>query len=183
VDHRTLRIVTRLVLAACSLSLVGLVGLVGAAASPAAVRSAPVAAYSWPLLPGPDVITSNFDPPSQPWLAGNRGVDLAGRPAKSVHASQPGLVTFAGQIAGIGVVAVTDGALRTTYEPLQVTVQRGERVTAGQVIGRLSVKGSHCAPRACLHWGLLRGSDYLDPLALLGLEQVRLLPLEDRTES
>jgi hypothetical protein len=28
-----------------------------------------------------------------------------------------------------------------------------------------------------LHWGLLRGTDYLDPLALLGLERVRLLPL------
>jgi len=31
---------------------------------------------------------------------------------------------------------------------------------------------------ACLHWGLLQGDVYLDPLALLGLGRVRLLPLK-----
>jgi len=51
-------------------------------------------------------------------------------------------------------------------------------VSAGAVLGRLTLAGSHCGPAACLHWGLLRGGDYLDPLALLGLEQVRLLPFD-----
>jgi murein DD-endopeptidase MepM/ murein hydrolase activator NlpD len=67
--------------------------------------------------------------------------------------------------------------LRTTYEPVQVAVHRGQQVSRGEVLGRLSLAGSHCLPTACLHWGLLRGDAYLDPLALLGLEQVRLLPL------
>jgi murein DD-endopeptidase MepM/ murein hydrolase activator NlpD len=130
------------------------------------------------LLPGPDAVVKGFDPPAKPWLAGNRGVDLAGRPGEAVRAATSGVISFAGQIAGVGVVAVTDGPFRTTYEPLKVAVRKGEPVTAGTILGRLTLAGSHCAPRACLHWGLLRSSDYLDPLALLGLEQVRLLPLD-----
>lgn len=134
-------------------------------------------AAGWPLRPAPDTISADFDPPAKPWLAGNRGVDLAGHPGETVHAATSGIVTFAGSVAGVGVVTVTDGALRTTYEPLRTTVHKGQRVTVGTVLGRLTLAGSHCPPQACLHWGLLRGSDYLDPLALLGLEQVRLLPV------
>jgi murein DD-endopeptidase MepM/ murein hydrolase activator NlpD len=110
----------------------------------------------------------DFDPPPKPWLAGNRGLDLAGRPGQAVHAANAGVVTFAGPVGGIGAVAITFGALRTTYEPVDPAVHRGETVRVGQVIGHLT--GS------ALHWGLLRGTDYLDPLALLGLLRVRLLP-------
>jgi murein DD-endopeptidase MepM/ murein hydrolase activator NlpD len=169
---------TRLALTVVPLALGGL----------AAFGSAPVSANSppdplpvagWPLLPGPDTITGDFNPPTEPWLAGNRGVDLAGRPGQAVHAATDGVVTFAGSVAGVGIVTVTSGALRTTYEPLRVAVHAGQQITRGAVLGQLTLAGSHCAPDACLHWGLLRGTDYLDPLALLGLEQVRLLPLPD----
>jgi murein DD-endopeptidase MepM/ murein hydrolase activator NlpD len=114
-------------------------------------------------------VVRDFDPPAAPWLAGNRGLDLAGRRGETVRAANAGIVTFAGRVGGVGAVSVSFGALRTTYEPVDPTVRKGARVAAGQVIGRLD------AP--ILHWGLLRGSDYLDPLALLGLERVRLLPL------
>jgi murein DD-endopeptidase MepM/ murein hydrolase activator NlpD len=134
--------------------------------------------WQWPLRPGPDRVVRDFDPPPRPWLAGNRGVDLAGQAGERVRAAGAGEVSFAGVIAGVGVVSVTSGPLRTTYEPLTVGVHRGQQVAAGAVLGRLTLAGSHCLPAACLHWGLLRGSDYLDPLALLGLEQVRLLPLD-----
>ncbi len=136
---------------------------------PARAASSPLTAYGWPLLPGPDRIVRDFDPPAQPWLAGNRGLDLAGRGGEAVHAANSGIVTFAGPVGGVGAVAVTFGALRTTYEPLTPTVRRGQQVRVGQLIGRLDT--------SVLHWGLLRGTDYLDPLALLGLERVRLLPL------
>ena len=43
--------------------------------------------------------------------------------------------------------------------------------------GTLELAGSHCFPRACLHWGWLRGETYLDPLGLVGAGPVRLLPL------
>ncbi|HVW81212.1 MAG TPA: M23 family metallopeptidase [Mycobacteriales bacterium] len=169
---------TRLGLTVVPFALGGLISL--GSAAPNATAPAPGAgrpAADWPLQPGPDAVTAGFDPPAEPWLAGNRGVDLAGRPGEPVHAATSGVITFAGSIAGVGVVTVTDGALRTTYEPLQVRVRRGQRVEVGTVLGRLTAAGSHCAPQTCLHWGLLRGSDYLDPLALLGLEQVRLLPI------
>ena len=93
-------------------------------------------------------------------------------------AAGDGVVSFAGPIAGIGVVSVTQGALRTTYEPVRPLVRAGEPVGRGQLLGRLALSGSQCLPAACLHWGLLRGTTYLDPLALLGLSQVRLLPLD-----
>jgi murein DD-endopeptidase MepM/ murein hydrolase activator NlpD len=148
-----------------------------ATASPP-LRAAPVASWSWPLRPAPDRVVRDFDPPAQPWLAGNRGIDLAGRTGEVVRAAGAGIVSYAGVIAHVGVVSVTSGPLRTTYEPLRVRVHRGQEVATGTVLGRLTLAGSHCLPAACLHWGLLRGDDYLDPLALLGLERVRLLPLD-----
>jgi murein DD-endopeptidase MepM/ murein hydrolase activator NlpD len=152
-----------------------------AASSQAAPSQSLVAGWAWPLRPEPDRVVRDFDPPAQPWLAGNRGVDLAGHSGELVRAAGAGVVSYAGTIAGIGIVSVTSGGLRTTYQPLRVTVRRGDVVAAGAVLGRLTLLGSHCPPAACLHWGLLSGSGsdsvYLDPLALLGLEQVRLYPL------
>jgi len=130
----------------------------------------------WPLQPQPDVVTP-FDPPADPWGAGHRGVDLAGHPGQVVGAALPGTVAFAGSIAGKPVVTVTHGARRTTYEPVVATVSRGDVVAAGDPIGRLAVLHGHCLPAACLHWGLLRGDTYLDPLLLVGGGPVRLLPL------
>ena len=130
----------------------------------------------WPLTPRPEVVTP-FDPPSSPWGAGHRGVDLLGRPGQAVLSALPGTVTFAGTLAGRGVVVVDHGALRTTYEPVEASVPVGSAVPAGGVIGTLQSGGSHCFPRACLHWGLLAGERYLDPLSLLGPSPVRLLPL------
>ena len=43
--------------------------------------------WQWPLRPGPDRVVRDFDPPPRPWLAGNRGVDLAGRAGEPVRAA------------------------------------------------------------------------------------------------
>jgi hypothetical protein len=84
---------------------------------------------------------------------------------------------FAGRIAGRGVVVVGHGATRTTYEPVAASVAVGSALAAGDVIGVLELPGSHCFPRACLHWGWIAGDTYLDPLRLVGAGPVRLLPL------
>jgi murein DD-endopeptidase MepM/ murein hydrolase activator NlpD len=131
---------------------------------------------TWPLSPEPEVL-AEFDPPASRWGAGHRGVDLAGSVGQPVLAAQAGTVRFAGRIAGRGVVVVDHGATRTTYEPVAASVAVGDRVAAGAVLGRLELLGSHCLPRACLHWGLVRGKTYLDPLTLVGAGPVRLLPL------
>jgi murein DD-endopeptidase MepM/ murein hydrolase activator NlpD len=129
----------------------------------------------WPLRPEPEVV-NRFAPPPVAWAAGHRGVDLRGRPGQQVRAARAGAVTFAGRIAGRGVVVVSHGDTRTTYEPVTASVARGDLVAQGAVLGRLELLGSHCLPRACLHWGLIRGETYLDPLTLVGRGPVRLLP-------
>jgi murein DD-endopeptidase MepM/ murein hydrolase activator NlpD len=123
-------------------------------------------------------VVTGFDPPDSPWGAGHRGVDLLGTVGQVVHAALPGRVSFAGVLAGRGVVVVDHGDTRTTYEPVDATVSLGDAVAAGHPIGRLALPGSHCLPRACLHWGWIEGADtYLDPLRLVGAGPVRLLPL------
>jgi murein DD-endopeptidase MepM/ murein hydrolase activator NlpD len=129
----------------------------------------------WPLDPKPEVVRG-FEPPSGPWAAGHRGVDLLGAPDEQVRAALAGHISFAGTLAGRGVVVVEHGSYRTTYEPVQPTVHRGDAVATGQVIGTLQSGLSHCAPRTCLHWGLIEGTTYQDPLTLIGGGPVRLLP-------
>ncbi len=131
----------------------------------------------WPLDPVPQVV-AGFDPPASTWGAGHRGVDLLGTPGQRVRAALAGRVSFVGRIAGRGVVVVDHGATRTTYEPVvrqRRDRERGRRRRAGSA--RWSSRGSHCPPRACLHWGWIRGDTYLDPLRLVGAGPVRLLPL------
>jgi murein DD-endopeptidase MepM/ murein hydrolase activator NlpD len=142
-----------------------------------ALRGGPAGAFRWPLDGAPRVVR-RFDPPAQPWLPGHRGVDLTGTPGATVRAAGAGRVRFAGRIAGRPVISVDHaGGLRTTYEPVEPVVRIGDEVSPGEPIGRLAVGHPGCAASACLHWGLRRGDVYLDPLALLGLGQVRLLPL------
>lgn len=134
----------------------------------------------WPLTPEPDVVRP-FEPPPDPYASGHRGVDLAGAPGRAVLAALPGTVGFAGSIGGKPVVTVLHGGRRTTYEPVVASVERGQPVAAGDVLGRLVPTDGHCFPATCLHWGLVVGNgdgeQYVDPLSLVGSGPVRLLPL------
>ncbi|MBC9956783.1 M23 family metallopeptidase [Yimella sp. cx-51] len=150
----------------------------GPPAAPTSVSSAPRTGYVWPLRPDPAVVRP-FIAPSQKWAAGHRGVDLLSSTDARVHAAGDGVVSFSGVIAGRGTVAVTHrNGWRTTYEPLATRVQQGATVSAGDLIGTLTPEASHCAPRACLHWGLVIGDrNYRDPLMLLKPQRVVLLPV------
>lgn len=177
------------------LALLGVVGGLGvpvAAAQPQAVlRGEPaltaIAArwtsplrFRWPLAGTPRVVR-RFDPPPKPWLAGHRGVDLAAEPGAVVRSPAAGVVSFSGRIAGRGVVSLQHpGGLRTTYEPVEPDVDLGAQLAAGDPIGVLVAGHPGCSALACLHWGLRRGAEYLDPLSLLGLGRVRLLPARRR---
>ena len=142
--------------------------------SPVAARTTK---WDWPT--SSHVVTRGFDRPAQNWLPGHRGIDLAGVAGDSVFAAGNGEVKFAGTLAGKGVVVISHGSVRTTYEPVLARVSVGEHVTVGQVIGELQPGESHCATISsvsCLHWGLIRGEVYLNPLVLVK-KQVRLLPM------
>ncbi|NEA65385.1 M23 family metallopeptidase [Streptomyces sp. SID12488] len=130
----------------------------------------PTIARAWPVGSRPLVLRA-WEPPPTPYARGHRGVDLAAAPGAPVRAVAAGRVHFAGRVAGRGVVSVELSStgtppLRTTYEPVTVTVEKGTEVTAGEVVGTVETGSGHC-PTTCVHWGLLRGDTYLDPLTLL----------------
>lgn len=126
------------------------------------------AVWGWPLDPAP-AVARPFHAPPTPWSAGHRGVDLTASVGQSVLSAGVGRVTFAGLVAGRGVVVVTHpSGLRTSYEPVTQAAVIGALVRRGARIGVLAGVAGHCAPATCLHWGLRRGETYLDPLTLLG---------------
>ncbi|MFD4834527.1 M23 family metallopeptidase [Streptomyces uncialis] len=141
----------------------------------------------WPLAASPrPLVLRGWLPPATAYSAGHRGVDLAAPPGTPVRAVAPGRVTFAGRVATRNVITMEltgTGAppLRLTHEPVRPSVRRGDHVTAGQLLGRTEAVGSHC-DTGCLHWGLRRADQYLNPLsllppALLRAPSPRLLPL------
>lgn len=125
---------------------------------------------AWPVGPRPTVLRG-WEPPASPYGPGHRGVDLAAAPGTVIRAAAPGRVSFTGMVAGRGVLSITltgtgQPPLRTTYEPVTAVVAEGDEVTAGQIVAVLGPGPFHCEG-GCLHWGLLRGETYLDPLSLL----------------
>ena len=151
------------------------------AAAAAPVTAAPTADFVLPVAPPPIVLTP-FAPPANRYGAGHRGVDLAAAAGSTVVSAGTGVVVFAGQLAGRGVVSVEHtGGLRTTYEPVTAGVTAGAPVARGQPIGVLEAGHEGCAPADCLHWGArLPDRVYLDPLALLKPWEVRLWPWDGR---
>jgi hypothetical protein len=120
---------------------------------------------------GRPVVVRGWEPPPTPYAAGHRGADLAAHPGQPVRAAGRGKVSFAGSVGGRRTMAIElsgtgSPPLRVTYEPVRAAVRKGDPVMAGQVVGRVDEGPFHCVP-GCLHWGLLKGDRYLDPLSLL----------------
>lgn len=160
-------------LAVCSAAICVVAAALATAQGPAAVHQADVR-Y---MAPVDAEVVDPFRAPSTRYGAGNRGVDYATTPGTAVRAAAPGVVVFAGRVAGSLHVTVRhpDG-IRTTYAFLaSASVARGRRVAAGDEVGRAG---------ASLHWSARAGAAYLDPLALLaagrGWGRARLVP--DDTE-
>lgn len=140
----------------------------------ALVVSAPVP----PLIPLR--IVAPFEAPTSRYGTGHRGIDVAADTGQPVASITAGRIGFSGSIAGKAVVTVLmpDGR-RVTYEPVTSELTAGTPVRAGQLIGTVAPRGGHCggSPQAlgsgqphrsgCLHIGLLRADEYLDPLTLL----------------
>ncbi|MFF3961143.1 murein hydrolase activator EnvC family protein [Streptomyces griseorubiginosus] len=129
--------------------------------------SVPAIGRTWPVGVRPAVLRG-WEPPATVYGRGHRGVDLAAPAGAPVRTVAAGRVSFAGRVAGKGVVSVelTGTDLRTTYEPVTASVEKGAEVEAGEVVGTVAPTGSHCTT-TCVHWGLRRGETYLDPLSLL----------------
>jgi murein DD-endopeptidase MepM/ murein hydrolase activator NlpD len=115
-----------------------------------------------PPVDGP--ITRHFEPPPTPYTAGHRGLDFETPRGADVLAASDGIVAFAGQVGGALFVSIDHPVgLRTTYSFLDVVlVTEGQSVAQGD---RIAVSGSGHAgvTPPHLHFGLRRGSEYLDP--------------------
>jgi murein DD-endopeptidase MepM/ murein hydrolase activator NlpD len=154
------------------LVIVATVAGVPGATAPAGAR------WSWPLSPKPGVLRT-FDPPEKPWLSGHRGVDLGPALDDAVVTSPAdGVVTFAGVVVDRPVLTIDHGdGLRSSFEPVTSDLKPGDHVGKGQSIGSLAP--AHCSGTPCLHWGVRRGEDYVNPLGFVeDLRPSILLPLD-----
>jgi murein DD-endopeptidase MepM/ murein hydrolase activator NlpD len=140
----------------------------------------PAGTYRPPLAGTVDV-ARGFEPPPEAWAAGHRGVDLRSTLGADVLAPVGGVVTYAGSVGGRHVVTVTDAhGRRSSVEPMAPLVRTGDLVSQGDRLGTVALESSHCAPAACVHWGVRVGTEYVDPLSLLpGAGPVVLLPFDD----
>ncbi len=136
--------------------------------------------WTWPLTPTPTVVLP-FRAPVERWSAGHRGVDLrpAGAPPSAdapdredghvdrlVLAPADGVVVFAGTVVDRGVLSIDHAAgLRSSFEPVRALVPVGTLVRRGTPVAVIAEGGQHCA--GCVHWGVRRAGEYLDPLSLL----------------
>ncbi|MDO4928433.1 MAG: M23 family metallopeptidase [Corynebacterium sp.] len=128
-------------------------------------------AQAWPTK-----ITRAFDPPDKPWLPGHRGVDLGMQPGDVVYTAGDGIVHFVGIIAGMPTISIQHGnGVRTSYQPVEAEIGKGEAVKVGQPIGILGIATQH----PDLHWGAIVGpKEYMNPLDLLRPPTVYLVPLD-----
>lgn len=114
------------------------------------------------VLPPDAVVIDTFRAPSCVRCAGNRGVELAMTPGRSLVAGLGGEVSYAGLVGGQWYVVVrsdVDRRVRVTYGGLRsVAVSTGERVQRGDRIGEAS---------ATLHVGVRVHDVYIDPLGVV----------------
>ena len=149
------------------------------AAAPAPAPAPAARSWAWPLAPRPAVLRT-FDPPEKPWLSGHRGVDLqAAADGGPVTSPESGTVSFVGVVVDRPVITVDHGnGLRSSFEPVRSGLKKGATVAKGDVLGALMT--GHCGAAPCVHWGVRRGEDYVNPLGfVMDLRPSILLPLRE----
>lgn len=138
----------------------------GSTTGPTAGAGTVGAGWGWPLSPRPGVLRG-FDPPAKPWLSGHRGVDLkASHDGAPITSPASGTVSFAGVVVDRGVITVDHGSgVRSSFEAVLSDLEAGDAVSPGDVLGW--IQPGHCTPAPCVHWGVRRGAEYVNPLAFV----------------
>ncbi|MFB9642292.1 M23 family metallopeptidase [Agromyces lapidis] len=131
--------------------------------------------WVWPV-PVPIRVVSPFRAPPTPYASGHRGIDLAVERDSPLVAAESGVVSFAGMVAGRGVVAIDHGdGVVSAIEPVDPSVEAGDPIIAGAAIGTAS-QGGHCEGD-CVHFGVRVDGEYVSPFLFLGgLPRAVLLP-------
>jgi murein DD-endopeptidase MepM/ murein hydrolase activator NlpD len=133
----------------------------------------PKAAAATPYRPPVDApVVDGFRLPAGQYGPGNRGLEYATSPGQPVRAIGPGLVVWAGNVAGnLAVTVLHPDGLRSSYSYLaEALVKVGARVSTGTRIGTAGER---------LQLGVRVGGTYLDPATLFTSLSVHLVPLDD----
>jgi murein DD-endopeptidase MepM/ murein hydrolase activator NlpD len=112
-----------------------------------------------------------YDPTMEDWRV-HDGVDISAKPGTTVQAACAGTVLSVEEDAFLGTTVVIghDGGYQTTYANLQAqpTVQAGDSVSAGAVIGAVgATAAAESAQSPHLHFAVSRDGDVMDPEAFL----------------
>jgi hypothetical protein len=144
-----------------------------AAASP---QPSPRPHLTWRLPLANSELLRPFTPPTRRYGRGHRGVDLATALGSVVCAPADATIAFVGQVNKVPTVVLAHAAgYRSTYQSVTSGLKVGAKVLAGKPFGKVSAVG-HLPGAISLHWGLLQGETYLDPLSLLAHFRTHLLP-------
>lgn len=75
-------------------------------------------------------------------------------------------MSFVGVVVDRPVITLDHGdGLRSSFEPLESGLVKGARVAVGETLGH--ILPGHCGSVPCVHWGVRRGDEYLNPLAFV----------------
>lgn len=125
--------------------------------------------FRWPVK---GRIISRFG--SKPNGARNDGINIAVPVGTSVKAAENGVVAYAGnELKGYGnlvLIRHADNWVTAYAHNSNLLVQRGDRVTRGQIVAKAGQTGSVTSPQ--LHFEIRRGSEAVDPLSNLESNQV-----------
>lgn len=126
----------------------------------------PVAAQDTVLqAPVEAEVLDPFRLPDGPYGPGNRGIEYDTEAGVRVRAAGPGIVVFAGSVAGAVYVSVEHGdGLRTSYGPVG-----GLRVGVGDTVDRGEWLASTVGP---VHFSARVHGEYVDPATLFGVRRI-----------
>jgi murein DD-endopeptidase MepM/ murein hydrolase activator NlpD len=149
--------------------------LVAAAQAAAVARAAAASAQAGTTtlsMPLDTTTTSGYGWRKDPLGQGRKfhaGVDLRAAYGTEVPAAAAGDVTFAGDQGGYGTTVVVrhEDGFETRYAHLSsMEVQAGDRVEAGQSVGRVGNSGRSTGPH--LHFEVRRNGQQIDPTEVTG---------------
>lgn len=179
---RASSVVPRLVLGIAAGVAIGLGALSAGSANAPLTRSTQLQEETtrWlPPLHTPFTVTGPYASPPHPYASGHRGIDLRASPGASVAAPSFGTVSFAGNVAGRGVISVrVDERTVVSIEPVVSELGEGDDVRSGDVLGTVGT-GGHCVgddgTAECIHLGVRVDGAYVNPLRYF-FGRPRLLP-------
>ncbi|MGH9190138.1 MAG: murein hydrolase activator EnvC family protein [Acidimicrobiales bacterium] len=123
------------------------------------------------LRPTPAATVSGFGSRVHPIYGTARmhtGVDFAASMGSPIRAAAAGVVVSSGSYGGYGIATIVDhgGGLATLYAHQSATlVDAGQRVAAGQVIGKVGSTGASTGPH--LHFEVRVNGDPVNPMSYL----------------